>query len=458
MMNLKNLMSAGIIVLIILVVLAAGYFVWGQNILTEGYTTNSMVYPLPPDSGLAPDGYYVVNSTTMARLPSETEASVLPENIPIGYYIINIDGVDMLLKVPSGYVASADNRSIILLDNSGASSTMSPEKGIGNAMLAVALLLPFGILEALINKLYPDGVIFPELGKVGGKDQTFTIVPPGQNIVKNDGELDQDVCLNAFSNFMALQTALIQKLFPDGVKLQHPTFGEVYVGPEKETELPPPPIIPQIPGKFLINNGVVDYDILFQSFQNAFGYLVGLINKLYPDGVNLNHPTMGEVHVKGEEISSPKMYYDPNIISSGTETSSSRGGTSEFTPSLNGNDNYYKPVGSLYTSEVTSIIPTNAPYIPGVNLNAYSTTNPPTNKLLGGFCDQLTDDIVTHENKCNSFDSSVCASTKCCVLAGGTKCTAGNKYGPLLKNIYADPTVKNKQIYYYMGKCYGNCY
>jgi hypothetical protein len=44
------------------------------------------------------------------------------------------------------------------------------------------------------------------------------------------------------------------------------------------------------------------------------------------------------------------------------------------------------------------------------------------------------------------------------VLAGGKKCTAGNEYGPLLKNIYADPTVQNKETYYYMGKCYGNCY
>jgi hypothetical protein len=84
--------------------------------------------------------------------------------------------------------------------------------------------------------------------------------------------------------------------------------------------------------------------------------------------------------------------------------------------------------------------------------NAY-----PTSSKYGGFCNSLKHDITGLESKCNSLDPSVCSSTGCCVLVGGVKCTTGNKRGPRMKSVYSDPGITNKDVYYYMGKCYGNC-
>ena len=77
--------------------------------------------------------------------------------------------------------------------------------------------------------------------------------------------------------------------------------------------------------------------------------------------------------------------------------------------------------------------------------------------MQGGFCNQMVNDKTLLEQKCNSLSTDVCASTSCCVLVGGSKCTSGNESGPIMKSIYSDPTLKNKDYYYYQGKCYGNC-
>lgn len=77
--------------------------------------------------------------------------------------------------------------------------------------------------------------------------------------------------------------------------------------------------------------------------------------------------------------------------------------------------------------------------------------------MQGGFCNQMVNDKTMLEQKCNSLSTDVCASTSCCVLVGGSKCTSGNESGPVMKSIYSDPTLKNKDYYYYQGKCYGNC-
>ena len=77
--------------------------------------------------------------------------------------------------------------------------------------------------------------------------------------------------------------------------------------------------------------------------------------------------------------------------------------------------------------------------------------------MQGGFCNQMANDKTMLESKCNSISTDVCASTSCCVLVGGSKCTSGNENGPVTKSIYSDPTIKNKDYYYYQGKCYGNC-
>ncbi len=80
-----------------------------------------------------------------------------------------------------------------------------------------------------------------------------------------------------------------------------------------------------------------------------------------------------------------------------------------------------------------------------------------TSSILGGFCAQHKGDSLKIEEKCNALDVAACASTSCCVLLGGQKCVAGSDRGPTNPANYSDFTVVNKDVYYYQGKCYGNC-
>ena len=88
---------------------------------------------------------------------------------------------------------------------------------------------------------------------------------------------------------------------------------------------------------------------------------------------------------------------------------------------------------------------------------SYTTPVMESNDRFGGFCtfDKTQPDQL--EYKCNKLDADMCASTSCCVLLGGSKCVSGDKSGPVMKANYTDPTVLNRDRYYYMGKCYGNC-
>ena len=105
-------------------------------------------------------------------------------------------------------------------------------------------------------------------------------------------------------------------------------------------------------------------------------------------------------------------------------------------------------------------------YVPNYEDSVYmsrttrqSTTTPVfnTSSILGGFCAQNKGDTNKLEEKCNALDLNACASTSCCVLLGGQKCVAGNDRGPTNPANYSDFRVVNKDVYYYQGKCYGNC-
>jgi hypothetical protein len=81
----------------------------------------------------------------------------------------------------------------------------------------------------------------------------------------------------------------------------------------------------------------------------------------------------------------------------------------------------------------------------------------PTADMLGGFCTQYKDQPDKIEESCKNIDINKCASTNCCVLLGGSTCVAGNEFGPTQKTNYNDIFIRNKEYYYYQGKCYGNC-
>jgi hypothetical protein len=74
-----------------------------------------------------------------------------------------------------------------------------------------------------------------------------------------------------------------------------------------------------------------------------------------------------------------------------------------------------------------------------------------------GFCDLENNIMENIDEKCEKLPKEVCASTSCCVLLGDQQCVQGNKQGPTNKAIYSDTTIKNKDVYYYRGKCFGNC-
>jgi len=80
-----------------------------------------------------------------------------------------------------------------------------------------------------------------------------------------------------------------------------------------------------------------------------------------------------------------------------------------------------------------------------------------TASQLGGFCTQYAGQTMKIEEKCAAQDLNACASTSCCVLLGGQKCVAGGANGPHNVANYTDYNLKNRDFYYYQGKCYGNC-
>jgi hypothetical protein len=123
---------------------------------------------------------------------------------------------------------------------------------------------------------------------------------------------------------------------------------------------------------------------------------------------------------------------------------------------LQGTVTYYQP-GSFPFGAST--------YIPKYEDSVYlsRTTNESTvseyTPLKGdvGSCKKYKRLPAKNEEYCRSLDAGTCSSTSCCVLLGGSKCVAGNERGPTYKNNYGDYLVRNKDSYYYNGRCYGNC-
>lgn len=80
-----------------------------------------------------------------------------------------------------------------------------------------------------------------------------------------------------------------------------------------------------------------------------------------------------------------------------------------------------------------------------------------TAAMQGGFCTQEAHNPLKIDEMCRSMDKNKCASTSCCVLLGGAKCVGGKSGGPTMTGHYSDVTIRNRDFYYYQGKCYGNC-
>lgn len=121
------------------------------------------------------------------------------------------------------------------------------------------------------------------------------------------------------------------------------------------------------------------------------------------------------------------------------------------------NINYYEPGTYKYGSSA---------YVPSYEDSIYlsKTTGKSTvtdfldeSSIKGGICTHYKDMPEKLEEECGKLDTNLCAATSCCVLLGGSRCVAGNATGPTSKLHYGDITIRNRDYYYYKGKCYGNC-
>lgn len=128
---------------------------------------------------------------------------------------------------------------------------------------------------------------------------------------------------------------------------------------------------------------------------------------------------------------------------------------------IQGNITYYEP--GAYRFGASTYVPSyeDSVYLTRTNgkslIDSKNATAISPSEINGGFCSTYKLFPEKIEDSCSKISNENCASTSCCVLLGGSKCVAGNETGPLSKTNYSDMFIRNKDYYYYQGKCYGNC-
>ena len=134
-----------------------------------------------------------------------------------------------------------------------------------------------------------------------------------------------------------------------------------------------------------------------------------------------------------------------------------QGDQNEAANKLSDNIKYYEPGTYKYGS--SSYVPTyqDSIYLSKTTGQSTVTEVIDNDAISKGICSHYKDYPEKMETECNKLSKNICASTDCCVLFGSSKCVAGNAHGPTSKLNYGDITIRNRDYYYYKGKCYGNC-
>jgi hypothetical protein len=158
---------------------------------------------------------------------------------------------------------------------------------------------------------------------------------------------------------------------------------------------------------------------------DATSILNNSINYTLLSDTIISHDASGNQILIPKNIEGPAIYYEPGSFKFGAST---------YVP------NY---ADSIYLSKITG----------EANTGKYYDTA----SILGGQCEYYKNSPIKLEEVCNATRTDKCSSMSCCVLLGGSKCVAGNESGPIMKSNFADIYVKNRDFYYYNGKCYGNC-
>jgi hypothetical protein len=129
----------------------------------------------------------------------------------------------------------------------------------------------------------------------------------------------------------------------------------------------------------------------------------------------------------------------------------------EPTGDLGGSPTYYAP--GTYRFGSSTYVPSYEDSIYLSKTTGKSSVSSYLNEasIKGGSCSYYENQPDKLEEMCMAVDKNNCGAMSCCVLLGGSKCVSGNKLGPLNKLNYGDITVRDKDYYYYQGKCYGNC-
>jgi hypothetical protein len=326
---------------------------------------------------------------------------------PQGYYKIDIGGNVWKMKptIPNGYIIDpTDNKKLIV----------NPE----NAKQIYANAYYKNATDATLNA-GPYEYIPVENGKLA--DET-TPLDPSQNIANTYYRIKLFINKDDKPVF-----------YKDGKPILTP-----YVRKKIPNPLPNGYIIDD--KKYIIfNPDVTQY--AFSTFDS--GYNATSVETVY-------HPDVPDT--KTEQINNDELGKYYTFDSAGNLTREENTDAS-FSPVL-----YYVPGAYKFGS---------SNYVPNYEDSVYlsRTTRLPqpspvfnTAGMLGGFCTQFKNDKFAIEEKCGALDLNTCASTSCCTLIGGQKCVAGNENGPMNPANYTDYNLKNKDFYYYQGKCYGNCH
>ena len=382
-----------LIVFLCIVITGLAIYVQAVYEIKEGFDT----VPIKFDAaGNLLKGYYQTSSSTMAL-------------VPYGYIVNPSDRTKIVPKSQTQNVPAAIDK-----NTKWTSTDILPD----NYYIKAA--------DGTLGQLPPD--MMPDVKSI---DVNTSTVPPKLVIQYNVGYVNKDTYYTrAFTPLMPINQPL-----PKGIyyfDAQHATVAFLPYGKIPNTTLgygyvaDPNLISPT--GQFeadkrqysdISNN----YDITFHGDINTV-----LNNDTSTDlsfgQVRVIDQTGNVVILPSAPVQSPITYYQPGSFPFGAST---------YIP---------KYEDSVYLSRLTQLS-TTAPYV--------------SSKTPKGKCDLNKDFPDKQEEYCRTLDTATCASTSCCVLLGGEKCVAGNEKGPLFKANYGDFLLRNKDKYFFNGKCYGNC-
>lgn len=350
-----------------------------------------------------------------------------------GYY--QVDAKNMA-HIPYGYKLDPTNNSKIVpvtatAQQSTTGKVVPPVPPMGKRIPDTYYLLNATSLAILPPNMMPN---------VKSVDVSYTTVPPTLLVYYDKGYISS--------------TQYYQKMFPtpDSVK-----------STIRQSKTPPP----APPTMYFVDPAYKTIAFLpygkIQDRKKGYGYIdnPNLISKTGKfDAANTNFKDIANdidinYHQSAEDLMANSKSSDVKF--SKLKVKDQNGNTVQIPySSIQGTATYYQP-GSFPFGAST--------YVPKYEDSVYlsRTTNESTvskyTPLNGGLgaCEKNKNLPAQNEEYCRSLNSSTCSSTSCCVLLGGSKCVAGNERGPIYKNNYGDYLVRNKDSYYYNGKCYGNC-